>query len=112
MPPKGFATTSVVYLLFPSLSSQLLVCRVPSTEISGPFLTYGSIYLSAVGPNATQLCQSVLSCWLPSLFLQLSFVAILKLATACPFLVCLISGSCHSLPINKTLFSVPLAILI
>src|SRR5207253_4810353 len=103
-PPTGFATTSVVYCLAPSLFVHSRVCSRPSMYTCLPLERY-SPQFSAVFPHTTTRCHSVRSCFWPDLSVQASFVATVKFATACPLGVYRTSGSRPRLPIRMTLLT-------
>src|SRR5208283_2454577 len=94
-----------MYFFWPvCLSSQERVCRRPSIYTWPPFFRY-SAAISANLCQSTTLCHSVVSCQLPSLPLNLEFVATVIFATAVPCGVCLSSGSLPRCPTRMTLFT-------
>src|SRR5438270_105399 len=103
-PPTGFATTSVVYCLAPSLLVHSRVCSRPSTYTCRPLERY-SPHSSAGLPQTTMRCHSVRSCFCPCLSVQFSLVAMVKFATACPLGVYRTSGSLPRLPMRMTLLT-------
>src|SRR5437879_188530 len=85
-PPRNWtfwATTSVMYRLLPSLSSQLRVRSEPSTYTCRPFSRYLAQF-SAVFPHTATRTHSVRSCFCPCLSVYTSLQARRISATACP----------------------------
>ena len=107
-PPLGpncvlSAIISVRYFLLPSLSSQDLVCILPSTNIEFPFFMYCAT-VSACLPKTTTLWKSEASCLAPLLSFQTRLVAREKLQTLIPEGKDFNSGSRVRLPMMNALF--------
>src|SRR3989338_10489980 len=98
------AITSVRYFFSPLvLSSQLLVCSLPSINTELPFFMYCAT-VSACRPKTTTLWKSVCSCFFPSLSRKTRFVAIEKFTTFIPDGRAFHSGSRVRFPNKRTLF--------
>ena len=100
-----FPTISVVVRFWPSrLSSHCRVWMRPSTYTSMPFFRY-CCAISASFPHKTMRCHSVRFWRSPARSLKVSSVASVKLATACPPDVYLVSGSRPRRPTRMALLT-------